>query len=79
MRKAPVVILIAMLIGGSLAAGVPAAFATPELEGLGNNAPGNSQYGPTGPVASFAVQTATRGILAGSTASAVSSGHAELK
>jgi hypothetical protein len=78
MRKAPVVMLVAMLIGGSLAAGVPAAFATSEHEGPGNNAPGNPQYRPAGPVASSAVSTAASGFPAGNTASAVR-GHAELK
>jgi hypothetical protein len=73
MRKASVVMLVAMLIGGSLAVGAPAAFASPEPAHEG------PQYGPTGPVAKFPAPAAMSGVLAGSTAGAISREHAELK
>ena len=79
MRKAPVVMLVAMLIGGSLAVGAPAAFATPEVEGLGSNAPGAPQYRPAGPIAKFAAPAATNGLPMESKAGALGEGHAELK
>lgn len=78
MRKAPIVMLVAMLIGGSLAAGAPAAFAISEHEGPVKNAPGDPQYRPAGSAASLAVPTATSGFPAGSTNSAVRE-HAELR
>jgi hypothetical protein len=71
MRKASVVMLVAMLIGGSLAVGAPAAFATSEHEG--------PQFGPTGPVAKFPAPAAMSGVLERSTAGAISREHAELK
>ncbi len=78
MRKTPVVMLIVALIGGALAVGAPAAFASPELEGLGSDAPGAPHYQPAGPVARFAVPAAS-GVPVGSTASPVRNEHAELK
>jgi hypothetical protein len=70
MRSAYVVMLIVTLIGGSLAAGVPAAFAM-ETEGPRNNPPATPPHQATRPIIRSAVLTATRAVPVRITGTAV--------